>query len=94
MSGQTTILDRAWRCMVLFNQLLAAVDKNTTTELESGPSALINDQVGRFRIWAGNIGLYADASASLDYRVQDIPQIKNLIVQQLDGLGRYLQRGT
>ena len=90
MKEHATILDRARKCMILFETLHAAInEKNVTADLASS----VDDQIGRFNIWSGNIGLYASASASLDYRVQDIPQIKNLIIQQLDGLEKDISRG-
>ena len=93
MAGSAEISDRAQMCAGLFHKILSAISGRERIDSDPELSAQIDDQLGRFSIWAGNIGVFAQATASLDYRVRDIPQIKDLIVQQLDGLVKYLTHG-
>ncbi len=92
MPGDATILDYARTCMVLFDTLLSSLNGTSRPDPDAELSAQADDQSGRFSIWAGNIGVFATANASLDYRVRGTPQIKDLIIQQLDGLAKFLQR--
>ena len=94
MTGSTEILERAQTCIGLFHNVLSTISGRERLDPNAELAALIDDQLGRFNIWAGNIGVFANTYTSLDYRVRDIPQIKDLIVQQLDGLAKYLKHGT
>ncbi len=92
MAGDSTILDRAQTRTALFDSLLTSIDGKDRSDRRAEFSAQVDDQSGRFSIWAGNIGVFATANASIDYRVRDTPQVKNLIIQQLDSLAVFLQR--
>lgn len=46
----------------------------------------LQDELGRFNLWAANIGVFAPLQASLDYRLIDIPDIKSQFLRQLDTL--------
>jgi hypothetical protein len=50
-------------------------DRKTSTKLEN--------ELGRVKIWAGNIGVFADGNASTDHRLRNNPDIKLAIVQML-----------
>lgn len=42
--------------------------------------------MGRFNLWAGNIGVFAPLQASLDFRLIDVPEIRSQLLRQLDTL--------
>lgn len=54
--------------------------------------ARLRDVAGRFNLWASNMGVFARLHASLDYRLRDLADVKELILEQLvymvDGLDR------
>lgn len=52
-----------------------------------------DDHLARFRMWAGNIGVFAEAHASLDHRLRYNEAAKLLMINFLRTLGDYLQRG-
>jgi hypothetical protein len=54
------------------------------------------DGLGRFRIWAGNIGAFQrfESKSSLDYRLRDAKKIAIQIVGLLDDLAESLEDGT
>ena len=54
---------------------------------------LLEDQYGRFNIWARNVGVFASGHASLDYRLREDPQPRVLARELLEGLQDQLQRG-
>jgi hypothetical protein len=46
----------------------------------------LQDELGRFNLWAGNIGVFAPLQISLDFRLIDVPEIKGQFLRQLDTL--------
>lgn len=46
----------------------------------------LQDELGRFNLWAGNIGVFAPLQASLDFRLIDTPDISAQFLRQLDTL--------
>lgn len=44
------------------------------------------DLTGRFNIWASNIGAFAPLHASLDYRLRDLADVKDLILENLENM--------
>ncbi|KAF3019352.1 hypothetical protein E8E14_010724 [Neopestalotiopsis sp. 37M] len=56
--------------------------------LSLGPKeqALIQDQVARFSLWSSTIGVFAPDRASMDYRLRDAQDTKDLVQDLLQGL--------
>jgi BAG domain/Ubiquitin family len=52
------------------------------------PRSLWDDELGRLRVWAANIGAHQTGLSSLDYRLRDASHIKAQIVRLLEGLAR------
>ena len=52
------------------------------------PGSLWEDELGRLRVWAANIGAHQVGLSSLDYRLRDASHIKAQIVRLLEGLAR------
>lgn len=46
----------------------------------------LQNELGRFNLWAGNIGVFAPLQASLDFRLIDVPDISAQFLRQLDTL--------
>lgn len=53
----------------------------------------IKDQFARFKMWAGNIGAFADGHASLDYRLRDNEKTKGFMLDFLTDLADFVHRG-
>jgi hypothetical protein len=83
-TSTATIAGRAQACTIRFNEVVIQANQ-TTSEFE--------DQLARFNIWAANIGVFAEAHASLDYRVRNNPKVKDMMMQMLQGLQKKLQFG-
>ena len=83
-------------CRTEFGSLL-----NTSTEIgllnETADGTYgvhwIEDQFARFRVWAGNIGAFAEGHASLDYRLRDSPQTQSFMSDFLVSLADFIHRG-
>ncbi|KAF7179371.1 hypothetical protein CNMCM7691_008304 [Aspergillus felis] len=81
-ASTATISGRAWACAIRFNAV-ASQTSHTAPRFE--------DQLARFNIWAANLGVFAEAHASLDYRLRNSPKVKAVMMQQLQALQRKLQ---
>lgn len=81
-STQRAVSEPARQCVDLFHQCLSQ-----SQQLGHGPSdALVEDQCGRFMIWASNIGVFAAGHASMDHRLREAPDIKDLLIRLLEVL--------
>jgi hypothetical protein len=86
----------ATSCMTLFEQDIAEADQPDDLFEEKaafGVDEFLDNQAGRFRIWAANIGVFAAGHASLDYRLRDSPSVKTLMLDQLNSLQKFLRNG-
>jgi len=91
---QRTIAADCSHIVSAFNQLISKLAEPTcnTPDLASTD---IQDQQGRFHVWAGNIGaLQSPGSlASLDSRLKDAPQIRAQILKILARLIQSIKKG-
>jgi len=53
----------------------------------------IKEQYARFKIWAGNIGAFAEGHASLDYRLRDNLSTQKFMLDFLVALTDFIHRG-
>lgn len=54
----------------------------------------IQDEFGRFRVWAGNVGAHRSGRVSLDYRLREAGQMRQIVASLLDDLKVNLQEGS
>ncbi|KIW90528.1 uncharacterized protein Z519_09175 [Cladophialophora bantiana CBS 173.52] len=84
-SISTELLER----LKSFNGLLARDDLFKSS---SGiPKCVWNDELGRLRVWAANIGAHQKDQSSLDYRLRNASHIKSEIINLLQSLKMTLQ---
>ncbi|KAF3402316.1 hypothetical protein DPV78_003647 [Talaromyces pinophilus] len=82
-----TIEESAGICRQSFNKCLAYFDM-----LSPKQQSAIEDQLGRFSIWAFSIGVFASYRASLDYRLRGVDEIQRLIRRLLQTLDEHIQQ--
>jgi hypothetical protein len=83
-----TIAGRAELCSELFRDSLEILR-------DQGLSASwiqFRDQFGRFNIWCSSIGVFASLHASMDYRLRDLPDARDLVIENLDLIVDRLQQ--
>lgn len=68
-------------CLDRFNESCKLVFEAADRDLAS--SVPIQDHFERFKIWASNIGVFADMHSSLDFRVRDHEEIKKTFLGHL-----------
>lgn len=88
---------RAKKAVELFERLEEAFQIPGRQQLNGGSATLTTtvDCLGRFKIWAGNIGAFQrfETKSSLDYRIREAPKIATQIVNILDELAESLEDG-
>lgn len=76
-----------------FNDLCSVLKSLVDSENEGVTLKNIENERGRFRVWAGNIGAHRiGGRASLDYRLREASDVKSEVVQILDYLRRTVIR--
>jgi hypothetical protein len=86
----------AQECIDQFQTLLLIKeDVNNTGEAGADfyDVAWIEEQLARFKMWAGNIGAFADGHASLDYRLRDSEETRRFMLDFLSSLKSFVQSG-
>lgn len=56
-------------------------------------SSIVEDELGRFRLWANNIGAAKTGRASLDYRLRDTAYLFQNVKSLLEALEKTLRKG-
>lgn len=82
----TSIASRALLCQAKLNTLLHALEARGETRGDELSVLAVEDQVGRFRLWAGNIGAFQEGRSSLDYRLRDAKFMAQNVQRLLDSL--------
>jgi uncharacterized C2H2 Zn-finger protein len=83
----TTISSALLPCLKRFNELLEYDPRS----FEEVPYQLWQDERGRLRLWAANIGAHHKGQSSLDYRLRDASHIKDQVIKLLERYNGVLQ---
>lgn len=83
----TTIVEAARLCAQSFVKLQSAAHM-----LQPLSENEFEDQLGRFKIWAGNLGVFAADTASADFRLKDDQDVKDAIINMLTRLTREAEK--
>ena len=89
------IASRTKKCVELFERLNEVTHQPDEQRKDTVLTSEGVDGLGRFRIWAGNIGAFQrfESKSSLDYRLRDARKIVLQIVSLLDDLAESLEDG-
>lgn len=66
--------------------------RNLTPETND-PTHDVEDQLGRFNIFARNLGIFADGHGSLDWRLRESEDAQEVTLRLLRSLQWFLRRG-
>jgi hypothetical protein len=86
MTDDVTIRERATGCFQLFKDCLKSYTPAEARQQHDTQAVKdsIEDEFARFRLWLSNIGVFADTQLSLDFRVREIPDLRDLFLKHLD----------
>lgn len=90
------ITDWYHSCMATFAKITTGIDvlvDSSSHEAKERALQLIQDQIGRLRVWAGNMGAHHPAGSrmSLDYKLKEASHIHNTVVELLEELNTTLE---
>jgi hypothetical protein len=54
----------------------------------------LEDECIRFKLWAYNIGVFAEVQLSLDYRIRELPEVKDQFLDHLDTIESRLDQSA
>lgn len=69
-----------------FQKLAYALDTNDTKWANLIDREALEDEIGRFRVWCGNLGALLKGHGSLDYRLRDSPLLSSNALKFLEEL--------
>jgi hypothetical protein len=87
-SNHDGILEMYQSCRVSFTGLLKILPKSESGSVEH----FVND-LGRFNVWAENSGAHRSGRVSLDHRLHEAFEVKEMVIELLDNLNCDLQDG-
>ena len=93
------IFDWYCSCIGAFEEVTTGVDNLapgpglSSHETKALALQLVQDQIGRFRVWAGNMGAHRPAGnrMSLDYKLKEASHIHMTVVELLEELNTLLE---
>ena len=65
-------------------------DANPLTPLLRGQFL---EEAGRFRVWAKNVGAHREGKASLNHRLREASHVCSMVVELLEDIQRFLNKG-
>jgi hypothetical protein len=94
MDDSATIAKLSVECERLFHLLINALETPNKDGLQRElSSAAAEDELGRFRIWASNIGALSRGRASLDHRLKDADYLSHNVKALIEDLNQSLKEG-
>jgi hypothetical protein len=80
-------------CVRAFQALSTTINSSEDSwKRQIDPEAL-SDELGRFRVWSGNLGALQKGHSSLDYRLRDSPLLSSNVLKLLVELKNNLLEG-
>ncbi|KAH8753243.1 hypothetical protein F5883DRAFT_632829 [Diaporthe sp. PMI_573] len=81
------VLTSARACLVSFERCISI-----TTGVDLQRQSSIEDQIARFSIWTFNMGVFVEPKASLDHRLREVPEVRDMVVGLLGVLDGLVQQ--
>lgn len=78
-------------CLKSFNEFIEEIRNLKEASVRGLVVSAWEDELGRLRMWAANIGAHQTGQSSLDFRLRDASHVREQIVKLLQGLLRRLQ---
>ena len=96
IEGSTHVAPYALSCLRLLVEL-AELGRDPKCQLtDQLPPSAIQDALGRFKVWGGNIGAFipnAQSKRSLEHRLREASQVKEQVIKLLARLSSSVERG-
>ncbi|KAF8438316.1 hypothetical protein BGX38DRAFT_1209961 [Terfezia claveryi] len=86
-----SIKSKYTQCIGSFNHLLHLVESSSPPQNSFSPN--VTEELGRFRVWAGNTGAHRTGRVSLDYRLREAKDIRSQVIKLMTDLSTDLEEG-
>ena len=95
LPANSAIATRCGDCSALFHQLSTAIQNNLSDSinLHQITETFVQDELGRFRVWLGNVGAHRSGRISLDYRLREAANTRDSVLELLADLGDNIREG-
>ena len=93
LPSASTIASRYNTCATSFSRLSQLCSKSDYSFSDQVAPSAVQDEFGRFRVWAGNIGAHRTGRVSLDYRLREASHMYQRVTDLLDELNATLKEG-
>ena len=82
-------------CRTLFLQLSNAIQGNLSDSSNRYQitESFVQDELGRFRVWLGNVGAHRFGRVSLDYRLREAASMRDSVLELLKDLEDNIREG-
>jgi len=92
-SAPTSIVTHVESCLNVFSKLCSGLQDSDRANSYQIRLSDVKDELGRFRIWSGNIGAHRTGRSSLSYRLRDASHLKVRVIGLLTDLEEALRDG-
>lgn len=91
----STIAARCGACSSSFHELSSTIHGMSSNSHyhEQISESLVQDELGRFRVWLANVGAHRSGRVSLDYRLREASHMRQSVLELLDDLKENLSDG-
>ncbi|KAF1951152.1 hypothetical protein CC80DRAFT_425360, partial [Byssothecium circinans] len=90
--GRPRISNHVEACFIGFRDACARLSEASDTISSKLPSDAISDELGRFRLWCGNVGAHKRGRSSLDYKLREASHIRDRVTNLLENLENILKK--
>ena len=87
----TSISSSIIACLKSFNEFIEDIKHPQEANVAGLVAGAWEDELGRLRLWAANIGAHQTGQSSLDFRLRDASHVREQIIKLLHGLLRRIQ---
>ena len=88
-----SIFTRSKTCLSNFGKLTKSLDAEGNAFLQELSPLAVKDEVGRFKVWAANVGALDTGRSSLDTRLKDAVFVSTHVLRLLDHLNDSICQG-
>lgn len=88
----SAISTSASACLQSFKSLAIYLQQATTEFQMLIPPLALENEVGRFKVWLGNLGVLQKGHGSLDYRLRESPLMQTNVLKLLKELSSTLRQ--
>lgn len=91
LSGAPSIAALYIDCTRSFHQLFGHLESSDGEFSSMISVPALQEEIGRFRVWAGNVGAHRTGRVSLDHKLREAPQIHGKVTELMKDLDESLQ---